>query len=625
LAQGDKHFLESIMLFDHLFPPNLVDSPESTAQEVMKTVLIRTNFVPVLRHVIGWRGLKQGTGKLEFWTAKIKKYDGVFGLAFQGTDSDSQWCRARFLLYYFPNPDEELVENCSLQAAALTQSSKYFPRIREFAFYPEFADLFSIADIILSFNADRKSLTLGLDVQETLRSISKSGVHLEQDGKMVFLIEPGGLDQNFPALTISSHFFNTLAASVTFNLNQPPVFLKEETTPGFEVLFTDQGWSKTLRSNEISCHHFILGYGSGCFEGCDACRKESQLMHHWSQGQDVPPNFQDRLWWKAHEIQGASTIDKKALGVDERPPLIILTGFLGSGKTSFLQYFIEYQNQRSRFVGVIQNEIGAKGLDGKLLDYTVTEIDEGCVCCTLAGSLKRAVNGILASFNPDYILVETTGLANPFNLLEEMEELSDLVRFDSIVTVVDLPNVLKTLSEYPVAAEQIQSADILMLNKKDLVSGQELVAVTEAIQRYNPHAPIFSVSHGEVNPTLIIDFDGQLPRDKKNQSPALYHESHLQEGLWSKSISLTGPVDKEDFIKTVEHFPASIFRAKGVLEFANSSQALLFQYVGGRYEISLFPDVTDKDRFLTVIGKDGDPEVVAASIENLLTTQTPSF
>ncbi len=610
------------MLFDHLFPRNLINTPEAVAQEVMKTVLMRTNFVPVLRHVIGWRGLKQGSGTVECWTAKIKGYDGVFGLAFHGADNDPKRCRTRFLLHYFPHPDEELVECCSLQAAALAQSSKYFSWIREFASYPEFATFFSLADILICFDADRKFLSIGLEAQETLRSVSEPGVHLEQNGKEVFLIEPGGLDQNFPALATATAFFNTLAASVTFNLNQPPVFLKECIRPGFEVILTGQGRSKKIRSDEIPCHHFILGYGSGPFECCYSCPKESQEIRHWSQGQELPQGFQDQLWWKAHEIQGSSTIDKKALGIDERPPLIILTGFLGSGKTSFLQYFIEYQNQRSRFVAVIQNEIGAKGLDGKLLDYTVTEIDEGCVCCTLAGSLKRAVNGILSSFDPDYILVETTGLANPFNLLEEMEELSELVRFDSIVTVVDLPNARKTLSEHPVASEQIQSADILMLNKKDLVSEQELAAVTEAIQRHNSHAPIFPVSNGELLPAMILDADDLTPRDKKHTIPALHQVSHLQEGLWSKSVILTVPVDKEDFIKTVERFPASIFRAKGVLEFANSSQAFLFQYVGGRYEISIFPDVTDKDRFLTVIGKGGDPEVAAAAIENLLSAQT---
>ncbi len=74
---------------------------------------------------------------------------------------------------------------------------------------------------------------------------------------------------------------------------------------------------------------------------------------------------------------------------------------------------IEYQTQCSRFVAVIQNEIGEVGLDGKLLDYTITEIDEGCVCCSLVGNLKRAVNGILSSFQPDYIILETTGVAKP--------------------------------------------------------------------------------------------------------------------------------------------------------------------------------------------------------------------
>lgn len=112
--------------------------------------------------------------------------------------------------------------------------------------------------------------------------------------------------------------------------------------------------------------------------------------------------------------------------------------------------------------------------------------------------------------------------------------------------------------------------------------------MSEAIPRHNPHAPIFPVSNGELHPALILDADDLTPRDKKHTIPALHQISHLQEGLWSKSISLNEPVDKDDFIKDVERFPASIFRAKGVLEFANSSQVLLFQYVGGRYEISLF-------------------------------------
>ena len=108
-----------------------------------------------------------------------------------------------------------------------------------------------------------------------------------------------------------------------------------------------------------------------------------------------------------HQAQDFKTLDKKILGIDQRPPLILLTGFLGSGKTSFLQHFIEYQTQRSRFVAVIQNEVGEVGLDGKLLDYQVTEIDEGCVCCSLVGNLKRAVQGILSQFQPDTIILET--------------------------------------------------------------------------------------------------------------------------------------------------------------------------------------------------------------------------
>jgi len=295
----------------------------------------------------------------------------------------------------------------------------------------------------------------------------------------------------------------------------------------------------------------------------------------------------------------------------------VLTGFLGSGKTSFLKHFIEYQTQRSRFVAVIQNEIGAVGLDGKLLDYAVTEIDEGCVCCTLAGSLNRAVKGIMSSFDPDYIIVETTGLANPFNMLEEMEELTDLVRFDSILTVVDAPNAQQTLAEHPIAIDQLRAADIVMLNKQDLVDADRLEAVIKMVKAHNPHAPVFPAVGGKLHPALVLDVDDRPHRAVGGKSHGLHHISHMHEGLWCKSIRLDRPFERERFLESVDRLPASVFRAKGVIEFTDSPQALLFQYVGGRYEISLFPEQSDPDRFLTLIGKGGDPQNAAAAIQAL--------
>jgi G3E family GTPase len=219
----------------------------------------------------------------------------------------------------------------------------------------------------------------------------------------------------------------------------------------------------------------------------------------------APSCYRDKLWWHADQLKGSKSVDKKILGMDERPPLIVLTGFLGSGKTSFLQHFIEYQTQRSRFVAVIQNEIGEIGLDGKLLDYTVTEIDEGCVCCSLVGNLKRAIQSILESFSPDYIILETSGLANPKNLLDDLGELAETVRLDATVTVVDALNFESTLANYAIAADQVAAADVLLLNKSDLVDEARLEQVKRQLGRLNANAPICVTRRGDVNPALIFD------------------------------------------------------------------------------------------------------------------------
>jgi len=289
-----------------------------------------------------------------------------------------------------------------------------------------------------------------------------------------------------------------------------------------------------------------------------------------------------------------------------RPPLVVLSGFLGSGKTSFLQHFIEYQTQRSRFVAVIQNEIGEVGLDGKLLDYTVTEIDEGCVCCSLVGNLKRAVSDILSDFQPDFIILETTGAANPLNLLDEISELEDLVRYDCTVTVVDSLNFDFTLSRFAIAVDQIRAADVLVLNKCDLVSDGDLRRVRKQIGNLNPKAIVFSTINGDLNPALIFE-TGDAGENKKIVSPtsgSTFHKAHVQDGLRCDTLTLSAPMDRGDFLSAVKSFPADVFRVKGIIEFTDSLRPMLFQYVAGRFELSVFPQQDIRDRFLTVISRE---------------------
>jgi G3E family GTPase len=596
-------------------PTDIGSSPETGIQELMRNFLIRTNFVPGVRHVIGWRGLQDASLTTEGWTAKIKDSSGVYGIYFEKVEKVDGWINGRFGLNYFPNPEEELVELFSLQAGSYTQDDNYMSHIRNFLSYPQMCELFNIGIIDLCVNYSGDALILGLESISRQRVIAKDGISFLQDDRMVELISPGGFDQDFPSYKTALSFYSVLAASITFNLEEPPGYLKHIDQPATEVVYDSRGKHWENLSNGVQKKYLCLGYGKTNFgivtEKIISNSPVSTETEAWEEGDDLLPEYQNALWWKAHQISDYKTLDKQILGVDDRPQLIVLTGFLGSGKTSFLQHFIEYEVQRNRFVAIIQNEIGEVGLDGKLLDhdYAVTEIDEGCICCTLVGNLKKAIHQILSSFHPDYIVLETTGLANPYNLLDEISELEELVRFDSITTMVDGLNVEQSIEEYDVAREQIKAADILLLNKKDLLTDNLLRAVIGNLKGINPVAPILATVRGDINPAMLYGVDmqeNQLSNHRKEPkalSESL-HPSHQHDGLSSVKISFEEPLDRTSFIKAVKAMPNKIFRVKGVVDFKDADKPLLFQYVGGRFEFSEFNNLKMSDRFLVLIGQD---------------------
>jgi len=608
------------------FKGNLDEDPNAALQALMRAILIRTQFLPTVRHIIGWRGLKQSSAGMEGWTAKVRDYAGVFGLFFMGIEPVEGWTTGCFGLCYFPDTAEALVERCSLRAAAFTQTEDYRHCIRDFLQHPEMCELFGVGNLLLSVRRDQRALALVMQSLSSQRTVAREGVRLPQGGQMVQLVAPGGYDQDLPAFETTLGFFDVLAASVTFNLEQPPSCLIERRYPANQRVYDRSGTVSSQDAPDLWNGLVVLGYGEGNFDTlCSAvsATKSAPISEIRANGSETAPrDYRDKLWWRAHQLKDSKSVDKKILGVDERPPLIILTGFLGSGKTSFLQHFIEYQTQRSRFVAVIQNEIGEVGLDGKLLDYTVTEIDEGCVCCSLAGNLKQAVRGILESFSPDTIILETSGLANPLNLLEEMSELGEVVRFDTTVTLVDVLNLESTLSDYRIAVDQIRAADVIVLNKCDLVDDARLEAVRRRVQEINPRAPQFCTTQGDLNPGLIFDADDSAGLDlrrKKSGAGFVLHPTHSEAGLWSKSLRLPRALNREKFMQTVGSLPPTVFRVKGILEFSDSPQPMLFQYVAGRFELSLFPQPAITDRFLTVIARGADaPEGFFSDIEALM-------
>lgn len=597
-----------------LYPGNLLAHPETGIQELMRIFLMRTNFVPGIRHVIGWRGLKDSSRDVLGWTARVGGASGIYGISFTACHTFGYWITGQFALCYFPDPDEALVEEFSIQAGVLTQRKDYFTCVHDFLKYPDLCDLFVVARIGLCARGPDDALLLGLESPLRQRTVARDGVTVVRDGRSIELIAPGEYDQNFPAYGTTFAFFRVLAASVTFNLGESPVYFHRAHRSGEEIVYTSKGAVWKRDTNSTQNRLLYLGYGAVT----DKAAEEIIILNHapdpidmwWERDDEMSSEYADELWWNAHVISDYKTLDKRVLGIDERPQLIVVTGFLGSGKTTFVRNFIEYHVQHNRFVAVIQNEIGEVGLDSKLLnhDYSVVEIDEGCVCCTLIGSLKKGIMQILARFHPDYIIVETTGLANPFNLLDELSEIEDVVKFDSVTTVVDGVNMKDSLNKYTVAHDQIAAADILLVNKQDLLHEEELLVIDETLREINETAPIIPVTQGNINPVLLYGIDQQdlveiQKREDRRNVPTRTDTSHEKDGLQSITIPISQSLDRDRFIEIITSLPNMFFRMKGILDFNDSAEPHLFQYVNGRFEFSELRNASMADRFLTLIGQ----------------------
>src|ERR1700740_2754275 len=159
-------------------------------------------------------------------------------------------------------------------------------------------------------------------------------------------------------------------------------------------------------------------------------------------------------------------------------PVSVLTGFLGAGKTTLLNYILK--EQRDYRFGMLIKEVGQIGIDGQLVETQaedIVEMSNGCICCTVRKDLVKGIQKLLKRDDLDYVLIETTGVADPGPVAQtflNIPQLQQLARLDSIITVVDAEHLSTQLGEAEVSREQIALADFILINKVDLVSGEDL-------------------------------------------------------------------------------------------------------------------------------------------------------
>jgi len=299
----------------------------------------------------------------------------------------------------------------------------------------------------------------------------------------------------------------------------------------------------------------------------------------------------------------------------EKVPVTVLTGYLGAGKTTLLNRILSEPHGKK--YAVIVNEFGEIGIDNDLVvgaDEEVFEMNNGCICCTVRGDLMRILDGLLRRKGKfDAIIVETTGLADPAPVAQTFfmdDNLGRKTKLDAIVTVADAKWLNERLKDAPEAKNQIAFADVILLNKTDLVSPDELSDVEARIRGINPYAKLHKTQRAQIPLDAVLDrnaFDldrildlepaflegdehdhghehgdhhhDHDPKDHKHGGLKHYHDEEMQ----SIALRTDKLLDPDKFFPWVQDLVQkegpSILRSKGILAFKDDDQRFVFQGV----------------------------------------------
>jgi G3E family GTPase len=330
-------------------------------------------------------------------------------------------------------------------------------------------------------------------------------------------------------------------------------------------------------------------------------------------------------------------------------PLVVLTGFLGSGKTSTLGHWLEHTSMPLKRTAVIINDFGAVNVDAALLSRRQLElrsITGGCVCCQSFEDLISQVETLAKNPDLDLVWIETSGLADPEEVLDHLSvpELQDSTVIRRMILVVDGSDFPCSWRGRAVQEEQIRYADLILLNKTDRIDETARKGVEIALRKINPEAQIVITEHGKVEPGLLSDVGAKKVHSHSHDHDHHSHEEHdhehcdhdhghcdhdhshdeeLPHAASTLFLPLTAPVERAAFQRFLGALPTSVFRAKGFIRLAeNPGQLHTFQQVRDQAELLLLPLETGSEiaTGLVFIG----PYLDEARIRELAVTLIPA-
>ena len=272
-------------------------------------------------------------------------------------------------------------------------------------------------------------------------------------------------------------------------------------------------------------------------------------------------------------------------------PVTVLTGFLGAGKTTLLNRILTERHGKK--YAVIVNEFGEEGIDNDLVvdaDEEVFEMNNGCICCTVRGDLIRILGGLMKRADQlDAIIVETTGLADPAPVAQTFfvdQEVADRTKLDAIVTVADAVHLDTQLGEHHEAEEQVAFADVVLLNKTDLIDVNNLESVEARIRKINPYAKIIRTARCAAPLEEVVGLNAfSLDRVLEVEPDFLDsdHDHDHDDDITSVSFVSDTPLDFDKFQtwfgQLLQTRGQDILRSKGILDFAGHEDRYVFQGV----------------------------------------------
>lgn len=315
--------------------------------------------------------------------------------------------------------------------------------------------------------------------------------------------------------------------------------------------------------------------------------------------------------------------------MSKKVPVYVISGFLGSGKTTVLLHMLEHFKQEGLKPGIILNELGDENVEDHLFQgERVVELLNGCICCTIQDDLKSTLDQYVGE-KVDVLIIEGTGVANPLEIKDVLLTPFYMEHFElqSMISLVDASHYLEYQSFFNsskeirgLLKEQVTSAHLLVLNKMDLVSEKELIKVESKLaDELEDHIPVYRTSYGEVPLEILLEKRMQMREvrvEKHGEGDGHNHHHHHHHHIEAVKVAFSEQVNRVVLEKQLKKLSKNVVRSKGIVRLDETPGLYEFQYAASTLVLNRI-DKTNIDPAIILIGKEIDDKKVEKFCEAL--------